>query len=81
MFRQPGGGSRKRRRQIDYNAEIPFAKQVPAGFYDASEDVQEVQAPNFKRMRQQDVAGANRDSAEQVRGLGTLLPLPLQSDS
>lgn len=67
MFRQPGGGSRKRRRQIDYNAEVPFAKQVPAGFYDASEDVQEVQAPNFKRMRQQDVAGANRDSAEQVR--------------
>lgn len=66
MFRQPGGGSRKRRRQIDYNAEIPFAKQVPAGFYDASQDVQEVQAPNFKRMRQQDVAGANRDSAEQM---------------
>ena len=56
----------KRRRIIDYNAEIPFEKQPPAGFYDTSEDVMADDRPNFKRMRREDVEGERRDAAEEV---------------
>ena len=61
---------RKRKRGVDYNAEIPFEKQVPPGFYDPSEDTEDLVPPDFKRLRKQDVQGTRRDQTEQV------LPLP-----
>ena len=57
---------------IDYNAEIPFEKQAPAGFFDTSEDVQEDDRHNFKRLRREDVEGVRRDLEEAVSELCTL---------
>ena len=51
---------------IDYNAEIPFEKQPPIGFFDTSEDVEEDDRHNFKRLRREDVAGVRRDTEEGV---------------
>lgn len=62
------GGSRykrKRKRGVDYNAEIPFEKQVPPGFYDPSEDTEDLLQPDFKRLRKEDVQGTRRDQTEQ----------------
>ncbi len=61
-----GGFRRKRRRHIDYNEEIPFEKQPPAGFHDVSEDTSDLLPRNFKRMRHQDVMGERRDDLERV---------------
>ena len=52
---------------MDYNEEIPFEKQPPAGFYDVAEDEDYSSQPNFKRLRQQDVVGQRRDEVERVR--------------
>ncbi len=60
--------SRKRKRGVDYNDEIPFEKQPPLGFYDTSADIPEVERPNFKRMKQEDVLGLKRDEYERVSG-------------
>ncbi|KNA17490.1 hypothetical protein SOVF_079390 [Spinacia oleracea] len=39
---------RKRKRKgIDYNAEIPFEKRAPAGFYDVAEEDRPVEQPKF----------------------------------
>ena len=54
---------------IDYNAEIPFEKQPPIGFFDTSEDVAEDDRHNFKRLRREDVEGVRRDVEEAVSGL------------
>jgi pre-mRNA-splicing factor CDC5/CEF1 len=64
-----GGGSRyyrpnRKRRMIDYNAEIPFEKQPPIGFFDTSEDVATDDRHNFKRLRREDVEGVRRDVEE-----------------
>ncbi|CAI8010459.1 Cell division cycle 5-related protein [Geodia barretti] len=64
-----GGGSRyyrpnRKRRMIDYNAEIPFEKQPPIGFFDTSEDVAMDERHNFKRLRREDVEGVRRDVEE-----------------
>lgn len=56
----------RKRRIIDYNAEIPFEKQPPVGFFDTSEDVMEDGGPNFKRLRREDVEGVRRDAEEAV---------------
>ena len=56
----------RKRRIIDYNAEIPFEKQPPVGFFDTSEDVMEDSGPNFKRLRREDVEGVRRDAEEAV---------------
>lgn len=62
-----GGFRRKRkRRQIDYNEEIPFEKQPPPGFHDISEDTDDLVPQNFKRLRHQDVMGERRDDLERV---------------
>ena len=52
---------------MDYNDEIPFEKQPPAGFYDVAEDEEYASQPNFRRLRQQDVVGQRRDAVERVR--------------
>lgn len=57
---------RRKRRGVDYNDEIPFEKQPPAGFYDVAEDEDYSSQPNFKRLRQQDVVGERRDDIERV---------------
>ena len=54
---------------IDYNAEIPFEKQPPIGFFDTSEDVAMDERHNFKRLRREDVEGVRRDVEEAVSGL------------
>ncbi|XP_076945601.1 cell division cycle 5-like protein [Bidens hawaiensis] len=68
-----GNRHRKRKRKgIDYNAEIPFEKQPPPGFYDVTEESSVVEQPKFPttieelegerradkeaRLRKQDVA-------------------------
>ena len=61
-----GGFRRKRKRHIDYNEEIPFEKQPPAGFHDISEDTSDLVPHNFKRLRHQDVMGERRDDTERV---------------
>ena len=65
------GGSRfykpnRKRRMIDYNAEIPFEKQPPIGFFDTSEDTPDDERHNFKRLRRQDVEGVRRNAEEAV---------------
>lgn len=47
----------KHRRHVDYNNEIPFAKPVPAGFHDTSDDVYDPAGHDFKRLRQQQLDG------------------------
>ena len=66
------GGSRyykpnsRKRRIIDYNAEIPFEKPPPIGFYDTSQDAPDDDRHNFKRLRREDVEGVRRDREEAV---------------
>nr|CAG4635322.1 EOG090X02CC [Artemia franciscana] len=48
---------RSKKRFIDYNAEIPLEKKPLPGFYDTSEEQYDRLAPNFKRLRQQDMDG------------------------
>ncbi|KAL5009999.1 hypothetical protein ScPMuIL_012304 [Solemya velum] len=59
---------RKKKRGVDYNAEIPFEKKPAPGFYDTSEENFEAQEPNFKRLRQQNLDGEmRRDKDERER--------------
>ncbi|XP_046848614.1 cell division cycle 5-related protein-like [Xenia sp. Carnegie-2017] len=55
---------KKRRRGVDYNAEIPFEKKPAPGFYDISdENVAPIQ-PEFKKLRQDNLDGKMRDQVE-----------------
>ncbi len=56
----------RRKRGIDYNAEIPFEKKPVAGFYDTSEEQIDPFAPDFKRLRQQNLEGDLRCEKEEV---------------
>jgi pre-mRNA-splicing factor CDC5/CEF1 len=56
----------RRKRGIDYNREIPFEKKPASGFYDTSEEVIDPFAPNFKRLRQQNLDGEFRSEKEEV---------------
>ena len=51
LSKNPKGS--KRKKGIDYNAEIPLQKAVPDGPYDTSNDVYEPAHFNFKKLRQQ----------------------------
>lgn len=51
---------KKKKRGVDYNAEIPFEKKPAPGFYDTSEEVYVAEEPNFKRLRQQNLEGERR---------------------
>ncbi|XKL60760.1 hypothetical protein PGB90_007817 [Kerria lacca] len=56
----------RRKRGIDYNAEIPFEKKPLPGFYDTSEEIVDPFAPDFKRLRQQNLEGELRTEKEEV---------------
>ena len=58
---------RKKKRGVDYNAEIPFEKKPAAGFYDTSQEVYDPLNPNYKRLRQQNLDGELRSVKEEVR--------------
>lgn len=58
LSRNPKGS--RRRKGIDYNAEIPLQKMVPAGPYDTSSDAYEPAHFDFKKLRQQHLEQGNR---------------------
>ncbi|MBN3309106.1 CDC5L protein, partial [Amia calva] len=55
---------RKKKRGVDYNAEIPFEKKPAPGFYDTSMENYEALEPDFKRLRQQHLDGELRFEKE-----------------
>lgn len=68
-LRMAGIGVRKKRpkkRQLDYNAEIPFEKEPAVGFYDTSNEIFDPQQHNFGRLRQQQLDGEMRKDKEEV---------------
>ncbi|XP_022909189.2 cell division cycle 5-like protein [Onthophagus taurus] len=56
---------RKKKRGVDYNAEIPFAKKPALGFYDTSKEIIDPMAPDFSKMRQQNLDGELRSEQEE----------------
>ncbi|CAG4991784.1 unnamed protein product [Parnassius apollo] len=56
---------RKKKRGVDYNAEIPFEKKPAAGFYDTSTEVVDPMAPDFSRLRQQHLDGELHSEKEE----------------
>ncbi|CAK9300285.1 unnamed protein product [Gordionus sp. m RMFG-2023] len=56
---------KKRRPQIDYNAEIPFEKKPAAGFFDPDNDVFRPEEIDFKKLRQQNLEGELRVQKEE----------------
>lgn len=56
---------RKKRRGVDYNAEIPFEKRPAQGFYDTGEEELPDYQPDFKKLRQDHLDGKMRDDIEQ----------------
>jgi len=56
---------RKKRRGVDYNAEIPFEKKPAQGFYDTGEEELPDYQPDFKKLRQDHLDGKMRDDMEQ----------------
>ncbi|ELW65624.1 Cell division cycle 5-like protein [Tupaia chinensis] len=55
---------RKRKRGVDYNAEIPFEKKPALGFYDTSEENYQALDADFRKLRQQDLDGELRSEKE-----------------
>lgn len=55
---------RKKKRGVDYNAEIPFQKKPAQGFYDTSMEQYDPLQPDFKRLRQQHLDGELRSETE-----------------
>ncbi|CAI5769085.1 cell division cycle 5-like protein [Lacerta agilis] len=55
---------RKKKRGVDYNAEIPFEKKPAAGFYDTSEENYQALDADFRKLRQQDLDGELRSEKE-----------------
>ena len=51
---------RKKKRGVDYNAEIPFEKKPALGFYDTSEENYQTLDADFRKLRQQDLDGELR---------------------
>lgn len=58
---------RKKKRGVDYNAEIPFEKRPALGFYDTSNEELDPMAPDFSKMRQQHLDGELRSELEEVK--------------
>ncbi|XP_018322506.1 cell division cycle 5-like protein isoform X2 [Agrilus planipennis] len=56
---------RRKKRGVDYNQEIPFEKRPAPGFYDTSNEVIDPMAPDFGRMRQQQLDGELRSEKEE----------------
>eukprot|EP00123_Amoebidium_parasiticum_P018459 comp24213_c0_seq2/m.44515 comp24213_c0_seq2/g.44515 ORF comp24213_c0_seq2/g.44515 comp24213_c0_seq2/m.44515 type:complete len:538 (-) comp24213_c0_seq2:14-1627(-) len=55
---------RKKRNQIDYNAEIPFEKKEPKGFYTTGDEKEREADPQFRVRTLADLEGRNRDAEE-----------------
>ncbi|CAI9578047.1 unnamed protein product [Staurois parvus] len=55
---------RKKKRGVDYNAEIPFEKKPAPGFYDTSEENYDALNADFRKLRQQDLDGELRSEKE-----------------
>lgn len=60
------GRGNKRKRGIDYNAEIPFEKKPALGFYDTANEEVDPLAPDFRKLRQQNLDGELRSEIEEV---------------
>ncbi|ENN73481.1 hypothetical protein D910_12233 [Dendroctonus ponderosae] len=56
---------RRKKRGVDYNAEIPFEKRPALGFYDTSNEALDPMAPDFSRMTQQKLDGDLRSEQEE----------------
>ncbi|CAB4038933.1 cell division cycle 5 [Paramuricea clavata] len=55
---------KRRKRGVDYNAEIPFEKKPAPGFYDTAEENVAPIEPDFKKLRQDNLDGKMRDQKE-----------------
>ncbi|KAK6178685.1 hypothetical protein SNE40_011211 [Patella caerulea] len=55
---------KRRKRGVDYNADIPFEKKPAPGFYDTSNEKYDPLDPNYKRLRQQNLDGELRSVKE-----------------
>ncbi|XP_063298135.1 cell division cycle 5-like protein [Pelobates fuscus] len=55
---------RKKKRGVDYNAEIPFQKKPAPGFYDTAEENYDALNADFRKLRQQDLDGELRSEKE-----------------
>uniref|UniRef100_A0A2L2Y4S8 Cell division cycle 5-like protein n=1 Tax=Parasteatoda tepidariorum TaxID=114398 RepID=A0A2L2Y4S8_PARTP len=56
---------KRKKRTIDYNAEIPFEKKPVAGLYDTSEETYDPMEPDYRRLRQQQLDGELRSEREE----------------
>ncbi|XP_051173244.1 cell division cycle 5-like protein [Leptopilina boulardi] len=56
----------KRKREMNYNSEIPFEKRPASGFYDTSNEHVDPLAADFSRLRQQHLDGESRQEAEMM---------------
>lgn len=56
---------RRKKRGVDYNAEIPFEKRPAIGFYDTSNEALDPMAPDFSKMTQQALDGEIRSEQEE----------------
>nr|CAG4649149.1 EOG090X02CC [Scapholeberis mucronata]SVE93491.1 EOG090X02CC [Scapholeberis mucronata] len=54
----------RRKRGVDYNAEVPFEKQPALGFHNTAEEEFDPFSPNFHRLRQQQLEGELRSVKE-----------------
>lgn len=69
---------RRKKRGVDYNAEIPFEKRPSSGFYDTSTELVDPMAPDFTRLRQQHLDGELHSEKEEVIYLKTFkISIPL----
>ncbi|XP_066249426.1 cell division cycle 5-like protein [Euwallacea similis] len=56
---------RRKKRGVDYNAEIPFEKRPAIGFYDTSQEALDPMAPDFSRMTRENMEGELRSEQEE----------------
>lgn len=56
---------KKKKRGVDYNAEVPFEKRPQPGFHDTSNEILDLAAPDFSRLRQQHLDGELRTEKEE----------------
>ncbi|EPY76717.1 cell division cycle 5-like protein [Camelus ferus] len=74
---------RKKKRGVDYNAEIPFEKKPALGFYDTSEENYQALDADFRKLRQQDLDGELRSGVSEFtkKRSKLVLPAPQISDA
>lgn len=59
------GQSRRKKKGIDYNSEIPFEKPVPEGIHDTSNEIFKAPEHDFKKLRQQHLDGETKREREE----------------